>query len=233
MPKPVVPGVNDLQSQFPDIAKEWHPIRNGDLKPSQVTRGSNKKFWWQCSKHPDHEWEANPNGRSKGQGCPICAGKRVLECFNDLKTTEPELAKEWHSTRNGDLKPSEVTRGSNKIVWWQCSKHPEHEWEAQPNGRSNGQGCPVCIGQKVLQGFNDLKTTEPELAKEWHPTRNGDLKPSEVTRGSNKKFWWQCSKHPDHEWEAAIGKRSNGRSCPICEGKRVLEGFNDLKTTEP
>jgi hypothetical protein len=274
-------GFNDLQTLEPKIAKEWHPTRNGDLKPIEVARSSNKKIWWKCNKHPDHEWDAkiadrsngsgcpfcaghkvlagfndleskypgiaaeaydwNPktvtavSGRKKqwkgqcghiwcasissrisGTGCPICVGKQVLEGFNDLQTLEPKIAKEWHPTRNGDLKPIEVARSSNKKIWWKCNKHPDHEWQARIADRSFGKGCPVCKGLKVLKGFNDLQTLEPEIATEWHPTRNGDLKPTEVARSSDKKVWWQCSKHPGHEWDAIVKSRSDGRGCPIC-----------------
>jgi ssDNA-binding Zn-finger/Zn-ribbon topoisomerase 1 len=227
--KPVL-GVNDLQSQFPEIAKEWHPLRNGDLKPTEVRRGSGKKVWWQCSKYPDHEWEASITSRTLGGRCPNCHVKiwtpKITNGINDLQSQNPELTKEWHPIRNGDLKPTEVTRSSSKKVWWQCNKYPDHEWEASINSRSSGSvGCPICSGAKVLEGSNDLKSTDPELAKEWHPLKNGDLKPTGVTRGSSKKVWWQCSKYPDHEWEALIFSRSDGTSCPIC----AEHGFNPDK----
>ena len=38
----------------------------------------------------------------------------------------------------------------------------------------NKTGCPYCVGRKVLVGFNDCVTTYPMLAKEWHPTKNGN-----------------------------------------------------------
>jgi hypothetical protein len=231
--KRVLAGFNDLKTTDPEVAKEWHPTRNGDLKPNEVARSSNQKVWWQCSKYPDHEWDTSVDKRSSGQGCPICAGKRVLEGFNDLKSTKQEIAREWHPTKNGDLTPTEVARSSSKKVWWQCSKYPEHEWDASVDNRSRGKGCPICCGLKVLEGFNDLNTTAPEVAKEWHPTRNGDLIPNEVTRGSENKVWWQCSKYPDHEWDASINHRSRGQGCPICSGRKVLEGFNDFKLTDP
>ena len=34
-------------------------------------------------------------------------------------------------------------------------------------------------------------TPYPHLVKEWHPTKNGDLTPKDVTYGSNKKVWWR------------------------------------------
>ena len=110
-------------------------------------------------------------------------------------------------------------------MWWQCNKDPEHEWESAIHPRSIGIGCPFCSGKRVLEGFNDLTTTEPQIAKEWHPIKNGNLKPTEFTRGASKKIWWQCSKHPEHEWESPIGNRSTGFACPFC----AEYGFNPSK----
>ena len=231
-PKPTV-GVNDLQSQCPKTAQEWHPTKNGNLKPTEVTKGSHKKVWWQCSKYPDHEWDAPIYSRADGQGCPICAGSRVLKGFNDLASLEPEIAEEWHPIRNGELKPTEIVRGSHKKVWWQCRNHPDHEWNAAIYSRAENRSCPICSGRVVLEGFNDLQATDPKTAQEWHPTKNGNLKPTEVTKGSHKKVWWQCSKHPLHEWNAPIYRRSAGIGCPVCAGKQVLKSLNDLNTTDP
>lgn len=78
-----------------------------------------------------------------------------------------------------------------------------------------GQGCPYCAGKKILIGFNDLQSQYPEIAAEWHPTNNGDLKPTDVMSGSNKKVWWlgKCG----HEWQAAISARCKSRQgCPLC-----------------
>jgi hypothetical protein len=231
----VLEGFNDLKTSDPKIAMEWHPIRNENLKPTEVSRSSSKKVWWQCSKCSDHEWVSRIADRTSGTDCPICHGLKVLVGFNDLQSSAPEISKEWHPTKNGDFKPTEVTKNSNKIVWWQCSKHPEHEWHTRVADRGfRGSSCPICIGQQALEGFNDLNTTDPKIAKEWHPTKNEELKPTEVTRSSSKRVWWQCSEHPSHEWNSLISNRTNnGTCCPICIGQQVLEGFNDLNTTDP
>lgn len=94
------------------------------------------------------------------------------------------------------------------------------------NRTFGNQGCPYCAGQKVLAGVNDMTTTAPSLAAEWHPTRNAPLTPREVFRSTARKLWWQCS--VGHEWEASANSRSNGSNCPCCSGQRILVGFNEL-----
>ena len=121
-----------------------------------------------------------------------------------LSISHPDLATEWHPTKNGDLTPDTVVAGSNKKAWWKCPEGPDHEWEASLDHRtkSKGTGCPCCSGYKVSV-TNSLATLYPELAAEWHQTKNGDLTPDTVVAGSHEKFWWKCPKGQDHEWEGA------------------------------
>lgn len=65
-------------------------------------------------------------------------------------------------------------------------------------------------------GFEKL-TPHPDLAKEWHPTKNGNLTPQDIGANSCKKVWWQCDKN--HEWETSITMRAKGLGCPYCNGK--------------
>ena len=68
---------------------------------------------------------------------------------NNLLVKFPDIAKQWHSTKNKNLKPEDFTYGSHKKVWWQCDKSPDHEWEAIINNRTRGTGCPFCARQRV------------------------------------------------------------------------------------
>ena len=224
--KEILKGFNDLQTKFPEIAAEWHPTKNGDLKPDNVFSGSSKKVWWLCSN--GHEYESKIDGRTDGRGCPYCAGRRLLVGFNDLATTNPQLASEWHPTKNGILTPSDVFEGGRQIVWWKCKSG--HEWKAQISSRAKG-GCPYCGGKKINIGFNDLATTHPDIAIEWHPTKNGDLKPTAITAGSRAKVWWICPK--GHAYQMIVSRRKLGYNCPYCSGHKVLAGYNDLATINP
>lgn len=224
-----IPGVNDLATRRPDLAKEWHPTKNGDLTPRDVLSRSSKKVWWRCEH--GHEWEARIKARASGTGCPVCSGRKVVPGENDLATLMPELAKEWHPTKNGDLRPSDVRPGSVVKVWWRCEKG--HEWQATVSTRgSGGAGCPVCKSKQVAPGENDLASAMPELAKEWHPTLNGDLTPDQVMVASNARVWWQCPE--GHAYQAVIASRTQrGTGCPYCANRKVLPGFNDLATKNP
>lgn len=203
---------NSLQSVNPKLAKEWHPTKNGNLTPNDVTPGSHKKVWWLCEK--GHDWKAKIYSRHGGGGCPYCSGLRVSDT-DCLQTMNRSLAQEWHPTKNGTLTPKDVRQWSRKKVWWICSKG--HEWESTVANRSKGNGCPYCSGYSVCND-NCLQTVNPKLAGEWHPTKNGEQTPKDVTSGSSKKVWWICTK--GHEWEAIINNRNRGAGCPYCSGRR-------------
>lgn len=228
--KKILIGFNDLESQFPELAKEWHATKNGDLLPSQISsKSSNKKVWWQCKL--GHEWDAKPLHRTNGSGCPFCAGSKIFPGFNDMVTTNPQLAAEWHPTKNLPIAPSEISASNPKKYWWICPDEG-HEWQAQASDRNRrNTSCYYCSDFKVLVGYNDLTTTRPDLAQEWHPTKNGENTPQKVSANKSVKAWWLCSL--DHEWEASVSSRSKGSGCPTCSGNRVLIGFNDLASRSP
>jgi hypothetical protein len=214
------------------LASEWHPSLNGTATPMTVSRGSGFTATWTC-KEKGHVWKAVVSNRAgKGYGCPVCSNSLLLKGFNDLATTHPELAAQWHPDLNGNLRSEDVVPGSDKKVFWLC---PDcgHSWEARVAGRSRkGNGCPVCAGKKILQGVNDLATTHPYLALEWHPVLNDELLPQNVSAGTHKKVYWLCPTY-GHTYESSLVHRSRGQGCPICSGRQVLSGFNDLATTHP
>lgn len=212
-------GENDLQTVNPNLANEWNYEKNSGLTPMNVLPNSEMKVWWKCTN--GHEWQASVGNRNKGKGCPYCSGKKVLKGYNDLCSVIPQLAQEWHPTKNGNTRPCDVTKGSNKKVWWKCRKG--HEWQALICHRSQGSGCPYCSGKKILKGFNDLQTINPNLAGEWNCEKNNGLTPDEVTPNSNKAVWWKC-RVCNFEWRTSISNRNNqSTGCPKCSKKRTAQ----------
>ena len=225
-----VSNTNSLAIIRPDLIIEWHPNKNGELKPSTVTAGSNKKVWWKCAK-AGHEWKTIIQSRVKrNYNCPYCSNQKVSNT-NNVLVMRPDLVKQWHPTKNGKLLPVDVIYGSNWHIWWQCSKAGDHVWKATVAERKSGNNCPFCSNQK-LSASNSLFTLNPDLAKQWHPTKNGNITPLNIIAGGNKKYWWFCLKGTDHEWESSIYDRIIGRGCPVCQGLKVVLS-NSLFTTHP
>src|SRR5262249_2653077 len=146
--------------------------------------------------------------------------KRAAEMKEPLSITHPELAAEWHRTKNGDLQPDAVTAGSHRKVWWRCPKGDDHEWEATIASRARGAGCSGCKGYTERKS-TCLFATHPEIERKGNPTKKGDWTPADETAGSGKKVWWKCSKGADHEWEAIIQNRIKGCGCPYCSNRRL------------
>ena len=157
--------------------------------------------------------------RTRGNGCPVCAGRTVLAGFNDLTTINALLLLNGIPVRMETYYQSKLLlerqKKSGGVV--KCG----HEWNAPPSGRLKGEGCPICTSRKVLIGYNDLATTYPAIATEWHPTKNGKLTPQQVTASSNQKVWWlgNCG----HEWDADLNHRTARRyDAQYVSNKRLL-----------
>jgi hypothetical protein len=229
----LVQGINDFESRFPEIATSWILEMNGGKSPSSISAMSKAKYWWRCERNPIHEYKASVQDRVFGSGCAVCSGRQVMQGVNDLATLRPDLLRYWDHNKN-IIKPTEISIGSGKKVWWKCELG--HEMFLAPAQKtSKGVDCAVCAGKKVLKGYNDLQTTHPEVAKRWHPNLNESLMPDEVVSGSNKKVWWVCESDARHIFQSPIYVQSNhsGNGCPICVGKLVVAGLNDLSTLAP
>ncbi len=222
---------NSLVILYPECSKEWHPTKNGSLQPEMFTPRTNKKVWWICSK--GHEYQNSISHQTTGHKCPFCSHRKLLSGFNDFKTTftNSKILAEWDTVANLPLTPCQVMAGSNKKVWWKCTHG--HQWQASLSCRtgSKGTGCPICSHHLVQAGINDLATLRPDLAVEWHPTKNGKILPTMVAINSNKRVWWKCQNN--HEWQAMIESRNKGNGCPVCSNHTIIAGENDFATMEP
>ena len=135
---------------------------------------------------------------------------------------------------------SEVIAGSNKEAVFMCPDcHQEFEATINHVVRSVGNGttgCPVCAGRKIVSGINDIASQYPEVAamlseKDKHIA-------FKVGVESTKKAIFIC---PDckQEFEAVIQNvvrsvsKTNTTGCPVCAGKKVVPGINDLASQYP
>lgn len=174
---------HSLLTEFPKVAKQWHRINNGDLKPSQISSRSKKLVWWQCPKGDDHEWEASVMNRTyQGNGCPFCAN-RALSSANSLAVMFPDIAKEFDKKKNHPLKANDLVAGSATEVWWKCAQ--KHSWSRAVYLRTQrGSRCPECPEYRK-HAIVDPLSNHPKIAKHFHPTKNGELKPQKYHQEAN------------------------------------------------
>ena len=233
---------SSLAAVRPDLMAQWDFVHNEHLDPEQISTQSNKKVSWLCSQHGP--WLADVAGRSAGGGCPRCAVARLKERRTRrglLRDEFPELVAQLHLTENDHISLDKVTSGSALKAVWVCNDrqntppgctHP-HIWTAAVKdcaGSKNcrGKGCPFCAGTVVCP-CNSLVVKAPEVAAQWHPTRNGNKQPDQVGASSSLRVWWQHVNEVTgelHEWIARVGNRVRtwsrvGRlSCPLCNKAR-------------
>lgn len=200
----------------PALVAEWHPSLNAGLNPSDVSAGSGRPVWWLCIE--GHHWRAKVGQRSAGSKCPFCSNKKAWPGFNDLATTHPALAEEWHPSLNGSLTPEQVLRGSRLMVWWKCSAG--HEWNTSVVSRAVAStGCGVCAGKHPDRGVNTLDKTHPDLLSEW--AAENSVTPDTVTYGSDTPVLWVCVSC-EHEWWGKVRNRTAGKGCPSCATRRFI-----------
>ncbi len=212
-------------AEYPQIHAQWHPTKNRGLTPGEVMLASTNEYWWYCPEAPDHQWKSIPRNRLKS-GCPFCAGKRVAPSTS-LAALHPELSRQWHPTKNGALSPKRANPRSVERVWWKCAQGDDHEWPATIRSRVGGASCPFCRAVRASSTHN-LASARPEVARLWHPRKNGRLTPSDVTPGSERVVWWRCEENTRHVWQAKVCLvgRQNRKSmgCPFCAGVSILRG---------
>lgn len=211
----VLKGFNDFATVRPELVKEWNNEKNGDLKPDEINAYTGKAVWWKCEN--GHEWKTPVKCRTFGSRCRICLNQIVLKGYNDLASKRPDFADEW-SDKNLPLTPDSVLWRKHQIFWWKCTKCGG-EFKAWLSKRiERNSGCPYCAGYKVLRGYNDLQTTDPEIAKDWAYRKNGSITPESVYRTSWKYVKWNCAN--GHTYGMKIHKRTvEGLGCPVCDAQ--------------
>ncbi|MEU9471516.1 zinc-ribbon domain-containing protein [Streptomyces avermitilis] len=233
-----IDATNNLVARRPDLATEWHPRLNAPLRPEQVGPGATQRVFWQCASC-DHTWEAavverSGNPTRPGTGCPPCSlirrgrTRRRPGKGESLAELHPDLARQWHPTRNSPDTPSDIRPGSSYPKrWWVCAAG--HEWLAAVASRVEGRGCRTCAGQQATPERN-LAVDDPEIAATWHPELNGALLPTDVTYKSGRQVYWLCAE--SHVWEQRVSNRVRSRRCGECTG-RLVSASNNLAALHP
>ena len=293
----MVPGVNDLATTHPKLAEEWHPTKNGDLHPTDVSYGRATRIWWVCPE--GHEYQATLLHRSSGTNCPICNSGRqtsfaeqavyyyvkkvfpdAISRYTDIFSKGMELdiyipsihlgieydGVAWHKEDklSREIKKYKICQENGIHLLRLMEKPPEngilltaddslsigddpmHEKKhlekvirmlldkIDPETSMWTRRAPIFHSRvdinlerdeaeirKYMTAIRKGSFAEeyPALAREWHPTKNGQLTPDKVKPHSDIKVWWLCPEC-GFEFYATVGHRAHGTGCPKCGKKR-------------
>lgn len=219
---------NAMLKHRPDLWTIWDLEKNNELGLDiyKVTKSSDKKCWWYCGKCEESYPQIINKKVIYNRGCSICCGRYVTD-KNSFGALFPELVCEWNFNKN-NVSPFEISHVNSNKFWWTCGKC-DHDYEMTVVKKIKGVRCIYCIGRKVSTATS-LAKINPKLAKEWHPTKNGELTPNDVTGGQAIMIWWKCEL--GHEWKSIINNRSKGKGCPYCSNRKVNRD-NCMWTTNP
>jgi rubrerythrin len=207
-----------LSATRPELAAELDPARNRELDASALTVGSGRRVWWRC-RACGHEWQtrsatgpavaavrlapADTRHRvAHSRSCtPICA----------LNGTPPATASS--TPRLSAAAPERRPGGGAQAVGTSGGQESNL-------GRDSTPSCPQCYRANVL--VPPLAAARPELLKELHPDRNGQLDPSTLRQWSWEPVWWRCSTC-GHQWQTSPANRVRGRGCPSCARRQAAD----------
>lgn len=223
----------NLSTTHPEIAKEWHPTKNKPFAPDKVLPKARLKVWWVCKNNHQYRVSIGSRTSTMKSGCIYCAGQKPT-WDNNLKYHFPEIAKEWDYEANHPLRPEHVLPGKKQKVLWVCPIDGSYPANISDRTGPQKSGCPYCSG-RLVSDRNRLTVVFPEIAAEWHPKKNKELYPEEVSFGSSQKVYWLCKNN--HTYKAAIASRTNqGSGCGICSrqtSKPELRLLAEIKSIFP
>lgn len=223
------PGETGIDPVRPDMLARWDFERN-TISPDHVRPHSGAEFWWLCPK--GHSYHSTASAVADHRGCGVCRGRQIVAGVNDLASQRPDIAEQWHPTRNGNRRPEDVYVSTQSQAWWRCAEG--HEWQTEVAKRTvEGQGCRACAFErsKIKAGVNSFADVFPDLAAQWHPFLNGDLLPTQIGQGNHQPVWWLCPN--GHTFQRGTAVRVRKPQCGYCINKWVLPGVNDVATRYP
>jgi hypothetical protein len=203
----------------PVKARFWDYAKN-KLNPDQVSKVDDREFWFICE--ANHSFKRLPKSINRyGSWCDTCINLKKSEEPREFsvsfKDAHPIQASHWDYNKN-TCAPDEVGQWDPQKFWFICKN--QHSFNQKLSAISGlDRWCRFCGNQEVIYE-NSIAYTHPEIARQWHPTKNKKTA-SEVSIGSNTKYWWLCPEGPDHEWEIQPHVRKRA-GCSICGGHTVI-----------
>lgn len=233
----------------PEMLKHWDYERN-DKKPEEVSEHSSTSYRYFICDDCGESYPCKPTNQTTSLYlCKDCKSKvraktqrKSIATYSETVSDYPNMMAIWDWSNTEA--PYDLSARSGIIVKWKCDCG--NTWPAKPCDRI--KMLPQCMPCSMRKHNNRRKEraieqsgtwgeNNPELAKEWHPTLNGNLTPYDLTPGCSENYWWLCAY--GHSYQTSPKERSERHAgCPICNFHRQTSfaeqaiGFYLEKVTE-
>ena len=232
--------------------KCWNYKLNNNIKPRNIFKNSNKKYWFTCNKCK-HNFNSTIGHITsiKLTWCPYCSIPCKKLCNNNCNlcfkksfaSFDNKKVKCWNYKLN-NINPRNILKNDNKKYWFTCNKC-EHNFNSQICNitSKNSQWCPycsvpckkLCDNQDCNFCFNNsFLSFDKEKVKCWNYKLNNNINPRNIFKNSSKKYWFTCNKC-NHNFKSRIADVSSKflQWCPICKNKGEKKLYNYLLTLFP
>ena len=195
------------------------------INPNQITKGSEKKYWFVCNKC-SHDFYKSVVSVCKGEWCPYCANCILCnnqDCKICFEKSFASQEKVLYWSKINTKSPREVFKSEGKKYWFDCDKCV-HTFEKPLNAIIRGGWCPYCCNQKMCFDINcnycfELSFASHSKVKYWS-AKNTD-NPRELFKNTEKqKYWFDCDKC-NHDFETSLTNIIQGCWCPYCAHQKM------------
>jgi len=207
-----------------DKAMFWSD-KNGDITPRQVSKGSDARYWFDCSKC-NHSFNSRINKVTTGRWCPYCSHTKLCEdptcdyCFTNSFASHSKS--EFWGIENGDITPRQVSKRNENKFWFKCNVC-EHTFNNRIKKITIGQWCPycatskLCTDKKCMSCFNNSFASHPRVGC-W--SKKNTEEPRNVFKSSSVKYLFDCNVC-NHSFSSMLSNVSTGYWCPYCAHRKL------------
>lgn len=166
--------------------------------------------------------------------CPYCSGKEPLAGFNTIETVLPYAAEVWSDENEKSY--TNYLPDSDEYAKWVCRKC--HGTFKSPidlyirDAESGINRCPYCLNLEPKAGFNTLEMYIDDIDEVWSPKNmlsythyifNCDMSALFICKKCHGTYSYAVNRY--------VSERRKGlETCPYCQNKSVLAGYNSLDT---
>ena len=222
---------------FSENSKSKYWSNKNKKKPHEVALNSHKKFWFDCGEC-GHEFEISLLNINQGNNwCPYCYNRKL--CGNCDKCYEKSFAshpKALYWSNKNELKPTEVLKGSEKKMHFNCDKCEHELLICIKQIYCQGHWCSYCSHQKLCQDNNCNMCFNNSFASVERSKYLNDktINPRTLFKSTNKKYKFDCN-NCNKTFSCQLSDITKGVWCSFCVNKtekilfdKLVEVYNNL-----